>query len=124
MLNLRHRLVPFLRNLPRQLTATHRRSVANRLLTMASKLSPFVLRTCVRSAARFTRPQARAFSVTVRRPSDTLSVVSIQSNNQQRTGTRYDRFNCLFNFLFTMKLCSGSVVAVLRPVQKQRKIEG
>ncbi|KAB5554710.1 thioredoxin-like [2Fe-2S] ferredoxin-domain-containing protein [Coniochaeta sp. 2T2.1] len=45
---------------------------------MASKLSPFLMRTAVRSAARVARPQQasqhRAFSFTSRRPSDTLMI--------------------------------------------------
>lgn len=41
---------------------------------MASKLSPFLMRTAVRSAPRAARPQRRAISVTARRPSDTLMV--------------------------------------------------
>ncbi|KAJ9165309.1 hypothetical protein NKR19_g492 [Coniochaeta hoffmannii] len=41
---------------------------------MASKLSPFVMRTAVRSVSRVARPQHRALSVTAKRPSDTLMV--------------------------------------------------
>lgn len=43
--------------------------------TMASKLTPFLFRSCARTASRIARPQTRAFSVTACRPSDTLSVV-------------------------------------------------
>ncbi|OIW31564.1 hypothetical protein CONLIGDRAFT_228694 [Coniochaeta ligniaria NRRL 30616] len=41
---------------------------------MASKLSPLLMRTAVRSASRVARPQHRALSATARRPSDTLMV--------------------------------------------------
>ncbi|EON99294.1 putative nadh-ubiquinone oxidoreductase 24 kda subunit protein [Phaeoacremonium minimum UCRPA7] len=41
---------------------------------MASKLTPFLFRTAVRSACRASRPQIRALSVSARRPSDTLAV--------------------------------------------------
>ncbi|POR34675.1 Uncharacterized protein TPAR_05131 [Tolypocladium paradoxum] len=41
---------------------------------MASKLTPFLLRSGVRTASRIARPQTRAFSITARRPSDTLQV--------------------------------------------------
>ncbi|KAH7325896.1 thioredoxin-like [2Fe-2S] ferredoxin-domain-containing protein [Stachybotrys elegans] len=41
---------------------------------MASRLSPFLLRSAARAIPRVARPQARAFSLTACRPSDTLSV--------------------------------------------------
>ncbi|CAM1500799.1 Fc.00g099610.m01.CDS01 [Cosmosporella sp. VM-42] len=41
---------------------------------MASKLTPFLFRSAIRSASRTARPQTRAFSLTARRPSDTLMV--------------------------------------------------
>ncbi|UKZ48645.1 NADH:ubiquinone oxidoreductase 24 [Trichoderma virens] len=41
---------------------------------MASKITPFLLRSGVRCASRVARPQARAFSITASRPSDTLQV--------------------------------------------------
>ncbi|KFA66991.1 hypothetical protein S40285_06258 [Stachybotrys chlorohalonatus IBT 40285] len=41
---------------------------------MASKLTPFLLRSAVRAAPRIARPQARAFSITTCRRSDTLHV--------------------------------------------------
>lgn len=44
--------------------------------TMASKITPFLFRSAVRTASRATLRQTRAFSVTARRPSDTLQVVS------------------------------------------------
>lgn len=50
-------------------------SFANRSPTMASRITPFLFRSCVRPAARIARPQARAFSVTAVRPSGTLHVV-------------------------------------------------
>lgn len=45
-------------------------------LTMASKITPFLLRSGARCASRVARPQIRAFSITASRPSDTLQVVS------------------------------------------------
>lgn len=44
--------------------------------TMASKITPFLLRSGARCASRVARPQIRAFSITATRPSDTLQVVS------------------------------------------------
>ncbi|KAK1771200.1 thioredoxin-like [2Fe-2S] ferredoxin-domain-containing protein [Phialemonium atrogriseum] len=41
---------------------------------MASKLCPLFFRTAVRSGCRVSRPQIRNFSLTARRPSETLSV--------------------------------------------------
>jgi len=41
---------------------------------MASKITPFLFRSAVRTASRATLRQTRAFSVTARRPSDTLQV--------------------------------------------------
>ncbi|KAM0524010.1 hypothetical protein ACHAPE_001265 [Trichoderma viride] len=41
---------------------------------MASKITPFLLRSGVRCASRVARPQIRAFSITASRPSDTLQV--------------------------------------------------
>ncbi|KAH8121426.1 hypothetical protein ACSS6W_004568 [Trichoderma asperelloides] len=41
---------------------------------MASKITPFLLRSGARCASRVARPQIRAFSITASRPSDTLQV--------------------------------------------------
>lgn len=47
--------------------------------TMASKLTPFLMRTAARTASRAARPlvpQTRAFSISTRKQSDSLMVVS------------------------------------------------
>ena len=46
------------------------------LPTMASRLTPFLLRSAARSVPRIARPQARAFTQSACRPSDTLQVVT------------------------------------------------
>lgn len=44
-------------------------------LTMASKLTPFLFRPCLRAGSRVARPQTRALSMTACRASDSLMVV-------------------------------------------------
>jgi hypothetical protein len=47
---------------------------------MASKLTPFLMRTAARAASRAARPlvpQTRAFSLSARKQSDSLMVVSV-----------------------------------------------
>lgn len=72
--------------LSRKLTKTHsspppphhrRRSFGRRsiILTMASKMTPFLFRLCLRAASRVARPQPRSFSISACRASDSLMVV-------------------------------------------------
>ncbi|KPM44772.1 NADH-ubiquinone oxidoreductase subunit, mitochondrial [Neonectria ditissima] len=60
---------------------------------MASKLTPFVLRSALRSAARIARPQSRAFSLTARRPSDVLMVHRNTANNNPEIPFKFNEQN-------------------------------
>lgn len=72
------------------------------LLTMASKLNPFLLRSGVRCASRAAaaRPQIRAFSITASRPSDTLQVVSKRSRSSAMLLYIYPLSYCQWCFLY------------------------
>lgn len=68
-------------------------SSCSRSKTMASKITPFLLRSGVRCAARVARPQARAFSITASRPSDTLQVVKSSPPEMQSGSLSQRVFN-------------------------------
>lgn len=60
---------------------------------MASKLTPFLFRSCARTASRIARPQTRAFSVTACRPSDTLSVHRNTPDNNPDIPFKFNKEN-------------------------------
>ncbi|KOS21420.1 NADH-ubiquinone oxidoreductase 24 kDa subunit [Escovopsis weberi] len=60
---------------------------------MASKITPFLLRSGMRPAARVARTQTRAISATARRPSDTLSVHRNTPDNNPDLPFKFDEQN-------------------------------
>lgn len=70
--------------------AAARAKLSISFFTMASKITPFLLRSGVRCASRVARPQIRAFSITASRPSDTLQVVS-----KREPPLQSDLFTCI-----------------------------
>lgn len=65
-------------NRPQDRPQQHAATAPTATAAMASKLTPFLMRTAVRPACRVSRPQqTRAFSVAAQRRSDTLMVVRI-----------------------------------------------